>query len=174
MMADAPADKPPMDSPTGRKGERRTAARRLAVQALYQIEMSSADAADVIKEFRAHRLTEAGSGKSAPDAKLFAAVVATAATRQAEIDALITPALAEDWKLERLDAVMRALLRAGVAELVDFTDTPARVIIDEYMHVAHAFFPAKETGFVNGMLDRLARGVRAGEVGSDGFRQAER
>ena len=169
MMADAPAEKPPE-----RKGERRTAARRLAVQALYQIEMSGADAANVIKEFRAHRLAEAGTGKAAPDAKLFAAVVAAAATRQAEIDALISPALAEDWKLERLDAVMRALLRAGVAELADFPETPARVIIDEYMHVAHAFFPAKETGFVNGILDRLARGVRSSEVGGNGSRQTER
>lgn len=169
MMADAPADKP-----AERKGERRTAGRRLAVQALYQIEMSGADPADVIKEFRDHRLTEEGQGKSAPDAKLFAAVVATAATRQAEVDALISSALSEDWKLERLDAVIRALLRAGVAELLDFSDTPARVIIDQYMHVAHAFFPAKETGFVNGMLDRLARQVRPSEVGGDGFRQAER
>lgn len=170
MMADAPADNPAMP----RKGERRTAARRLAVQALYQVDMSKADAADVIKEFRDHRLAEAGSGKSAPDAKLFAAIVATAATRQAEIDSLIGSALAEDWKIERLDAVMRALLRAGVAELIDFAGTPARVIIDEYMHVAHAFFPARETGFVNGMLDRLARGMRPTEVGGDGSRQAER
>ncbi len=164
-------------SPQGsvpRKGGRRTAARTMAVQALYQIEMSGADAADVIKEFRQHRLAEAGSGKDAPDAKLFAALVAAASTRREEIDALIVPALADDWKLERLDAVIRALLRAGVAELADFADTPARVIIDEYLHVAHSFFPARETGFVNGVLDRLARRLRSTEVGADGPRHEER
>ncbi len=157
-----------------RKGARRTAARTLAVQALYQIEMRGADAADVIREFREHRLSEAGSGKEAPDAKLFAALVATAWTRREEIDALIAPALAEDWKFERLDAVVRALLRAGVAELVDFADTPARVIIDEYLNVAHSFFPVREAGFVNGVLDRLARRLRITEVGADGPRQEER
>ncbi len=164
----------PPSGTTARKGGRRTAARTIAVQALYQVEMSKGDVAEVIKEFRQHRLAEAGSGKDAPDAKLFAAIVATAWTRREEIDALIGPALAEDWKLERLDAVVRALLRAGVAELVDFADTPARVIIDEYLHVAHSFFPVRETGFVNGVLDRLARRLRSAEVGADGPRQAER
>jgi N utilization substance protein B len=157
-----------------RKGVRRTAARTLAVQALYQIEMRGADAADVIREFREHRLAEVGSGKEAPDAKLFAAVVATAWTRREEIDALIASALAEDWKFERLDAVVRALLRAGVAELVDFADTPAQVIINEYLNVAHSFVPAHEAGFVNGVLDRLARRLRTTEVGADGPRQEER
>jgi transcription antitermination protein NusB len=164
-------DSPPQGS-APRKGGRRTAARTMAVQALYQIEMSGAAAADVIQEFRQHRLTDPASG--APDAKLFAALVAAASTRREDIDALIVPALAEDWKLERLDAVIRALLRAGVAELVDFADTPARVIIDEYLHVAHSFFPARETGFVNGVLDRLARRLRSTEVGADGPRQEER
>jgi N utilization substance protein B len=157
-----------------RKGARRTAARTLAVQALYQIEMRGADAAAVIREFREHRLAEAGSGKDAPDAKLFAALVAAAWTRREEIDALIAPALAADWKFERLDPVIRALLRAGVAELVDFADTHTRVIIDEYMHVAHSFFPARKTRFVNGVLDRLARQLRSIEVGADGPRQEER
>lgn len=168
MTADSSQASPP------RKGARRTAARTLAVQALYQVEMRGADAAEVIREFREHRLSEAGSGREAPDAKLFAAVVATAWTRREEIDALISPALAEDWKFERLDPVIRALLRAGVAELVDFKDTPTQVIINEYLNVAHSFFPAREAGFVNGVLDRLARRLRTTEVGADGPRQEER
>jgi len=164
----------PSQGSTPRKGARRTAARTLAVQALYQIEMRNADAAEVIHEFREHRLAEAGSGKEAPDAKLFAALVAAAWTRREEIDAHIAPALAEDWKFERLDPVIRALLRAGVAELIDFSGTHTRVIIDEYLHVAHSFFPARETGFVNGVLDRLARRLRSSEVGADGPQQEER
>ena len=170
MSDDATPDTKP------RKGSRRTAARVLAVQALYQIDMSGADTAEVIKEFRAHRL---GSGKDAPDAKLFARIVASGGTRQAEIDALLRPALAESWALERIDAVMRGLLRAAIAELLDLTDTPARVILNEYMHVSHSFFPAKETRFANGVLDRLARQLRPAEIGPDedkpgGRRQTER
>jgi len=161
---------PPLGS-VPRKGARRTAARTLAIQALYQIEMRGADTAEVIREFREHRLREAGSGKEAPDAKLFAAVVAAAWTRREAIDALIVPVLAAHWKLERLDPVIRALLRAAVAELVDFADTHTRVIIDEYLRVAHSFFPERETRFVNGVLDRLARQLRSTEVGADGPRQ---
>jgi transcription antitermination protein NusB len=150
--------------PKPRKGSRRTAARVLAVQALYQIDMSGADPAEVIKEFRRHRVE---GGKDAPDAKLFAGIVAGGGTRQAEIDALLRPALAEGWALERLDAVMRSLLRAAIAELMEQTETPARVILNEYIQVAHSFFPAKETGFINGVLDRLARQLRPAEIGPD-------
>jgi transcription antitermination protein NusB len=148
----------------------------LAVQALYQIDMSQADTAEVIKEFRSHRV---GSGKEAPDAKLFAAIVATGGTRQAEIDALLKPALSEGWTLERLDAVMRGLLRAAIAELIDPAGTPARVILNEYVEVAHSFFPGRETRFANGILDHLARQLRPAELGPDpkephGRQQAER
>lgn len=152
-----------------RKGGRRTAARVAAVQALYQIEMSAMPAVEVIAEFRAHRLDIAASGEGEagddkPDKELFAAIAASASVRREEIDALIKSALADGWSLERLDAVMRALLRAGVCELLDFADVPARVIIDQYVDVAHAFLAAKEAGFINGMLDRLARRLRPSEV----------
>jgi N utilization substance protein B len=134
------------------------AARVAAIQALYQTEMSSAPAADVIAEFRDHRLEQAS------DAELFSAIVANASVRRAEIDALIMPVLAKGWSLERLDSVMRALLRAAVSELVDCPDTPVRVILDQYVEAAKAFFGDKEIGFVNGVLDRLARQLRADEV----------
>jgi N utilization substance protein B len=151
-----------------RKGGRRTAARVAAVQALYQIEMSAAPAVDVIAEFRAHRLDAAAGGEGEagdkPDTELFAAIAASTSVRREEIDALIKSALADGWAIDRLDAVMRALLRAGVCELLDFADVPARVIIDQYVDVAHAFLAAKEAGFINGMLDRLARRLRPSEV----------
>jgi N utilization substance protein B len=151
-------------SPRTANSSPRTAARIFAVQALYQIEMSGAPADEVIAEFRDHRLTEDLEQTEKPDAELFSAVAAAASVRRAEIDGLIRSALAEGWKLERLDAVMRALLRAGVAELLDFADVPARVAIDQYVDVSHAFLGDKETGFVNGVLDRLARQLRPQEV----------
>ena len=143
---------------TRRGGSPRTAARIAAVQALYQTDMSGAPADQVIAEFREHRLG------SDTDAELFSAITAAASVRRAEIDELIRSALAEGWTLERLDSVMRAVLRAGVCELLDFADVPARVAIDQYVDVAHAFLGAKETGFVNGVLDRLARRLRPDDV----------
>lgn len=148
-----------------RGGSPRTVARIAAVQALYQIEMSGTPAADVIGEFRAHRLS-GGDGQPPADAKLFAALTAAASVRRTDIDRMISGALAAGWTLERLDSVMRALLRAGVCELLEFSDVPARVVIDQYLDVAHAFLAEKETGFVNGVLDRLARTLRPQELGA--------
>jgi transcription antitermination protein NusB len=150
-----------------RPGSPRAAARIAAVQALYQIEMSGAPADEVIAEFRDHRLS-GGEQQPAADARLFASLTAAASVRRADIDRLISGALATGWSLERLDSVMRALLRAGVCELLEFADVPARVVIDQYVEVAHAFLAEKETGFVNGVLDRLARTLRPQELGAAG------
>lgn len=157
---------PPAPAERGRRaGSPRLAARIAAVQALYQLEMSGGDAAEVIAEFRTHRLGERDGGPAA-DAKLFAALTAAASVRRADIDRLIAGALAAGWPLERLDSVMRAVLRAGVCELLEFADVPARVVIDQYLDVAQAFLGDKEKGFVNGVLDRLARELRASELGA--------
>ena len=158
----------PMRAKRGRRaGSPRTAARIAAVQALYQIEMSGAPADEVIAEFRDHRLKESDQ-EPAADAKLFATLTAAASVRRSDVDRLITGALASGWALERLDSVMRAVLRAGVCELLEFADVPARVVIDQYVDVAHAFLADKETGFVNGVLDRLARELRPQELGAAG------
>lgn len=173
------AGTPPEPRRGAPKKGRRSAARVAAVQALYQLDMSRADPGSVIAEFRDHRLGHGGKG--APDAEFFAALVARAAVRRDEIDALIRPALAEGWSLERLDAVMRALIRAGVAELIEDGDVPARVVIDEYVQVAHAFFAAREAGFANGILHRLAHSLRPAELSpapaggtADGGQQTKR
>ncbi len=141
----------------------RLAARIAAVQALYQIEMSARPADEVIAEFRDHRLGEADQRPPA-DAKLFATLTAAASVRRADIDRLISGALTAGWPLERLDSVMRAVLRAGTCELLEFADVPARVVIDQYLDVARAFLGDKERGFVNGVLDRLARELRPQEL----------
>jgi N utilization substance protein B len=140
------------------RGGRREAARIAAVQALYQIEMSGAPATDVIVEFRDHRLD--GSA----DDELFSAIVAIASTRGIEIDDMLATVLAEGWSVGRLDAVVRALLRAGVGEMIEHKDVPIRVLIDQYLEVAHSFVGEKERGFINGVLDRLARRLRPQEI----------
>jgi len=69
--------------------------------------------------------------------------------------------LAPGWKLDRLDATVRAILRAGAYELMRRPDVPAEVVIDEYVELAKAFFDSTEPAFVNGALDSIARDVRS-------------
>lgn len=148
----------------GGKNSARSAARLAAVQALYQAELGGEDADTVINEFVDHRLGKEIEGDRYLDADevFFRDLVAGAERRQGEIDALISAALSSDWSLKRLERIMRALLRAGAYELVARPDVPTKVVIDEYVDVAHAFFGNKEPGFVNGVLDRLGRSARAG------------
>jgi N utilization substance protein B len=81
-------------------------------------------------------------------------------TEQKRVDAAIARRLAENWRLERLDATVRAILRAGAFELAHRPDVPTEVVIDEYVDVAKSFFEGTEPGFVNGALDAVARDVR--------------
>jgi N utilization substance protein B len=152
-----------MSSEPKRRGgapSRRARARLAAVPALYQIDLTSGDPATVIGEFRQHRIDGEG-GKA--DGEFFAAIVAGVGARGEEIDAKLAPLLAEGWAMPRLETVLRAILRAGAFELLARGDVPARVVIDEYVNVARAFFSDREPGVVNGILDRLARSVRADE-----------
>jgi len=144
----------------------RTASRLAAVQALYQIEQAQAPAEAVIDEFIRHRLSEGALAEgSAPGAQvpLFTKIVRGWAGQAEALDATIVASLAEGWPMARLDPVLRALLRAAAAELFDAEGAPARVVIDEYLHVAHGFFGAEEPRFANGVMDRLARTMRAHE-----------
>ena len=143
-------------------GRRRTASRLAAVQALYQIDVTGSSPANVVGEFLKHRLAADAELENfgAADEGLFAELVEGASARREDIDRGLTSALTPDWPLERLEIILRAILRAGVYELLAHPDVPARVVISEYLDVAHAFFAGKEPGLVNGVLDRLARTLR--------------
>lgn len=145
-----------------RTGNARSAARLAAVQALYQREMQGGSVPALLHEFHRHRLgaTIEDVEYREADVDFFNDVVSGANAREAELDALITGALAEGWTLDRLDRPMRALLRAGAYELVARPDVPAAAVVDEYVDVAHAFYEAREAGFVNALLDTVARKVR--------------
>jgi N utilization substance protein B len=157
---------PPEPRKPGTRRSRRSAARLAAVQGLYQVDLTAAEPATVIAEFRQHRL------KTNADRDFFGEIVEGVSARRGEVDILLTPLLAEGWALPRLETVLRAILRAGAFELLARGDVPARVVIDEYVSVARAFFSDKEPGVVNGILDRLARSLRAGEF-EDKTRAAE-
>ena len=141
----------------------RRAARLAAVQALYQMEISGASTADVIADFSAGKLpreSETSYSESEGDAELFKVLVEKAVDRQATLDRAIARHLGKGWRLERLDAVARAILRAGAAELEQRHDIPVAVVIDEYVEIAKSFFDGPEPGFVNATLDACARDLR--------------
>ena len=149
----------------------RSLARMAAVQALYQMDLAGTDVASVIDEFVKHRFGPAGFDTDAEkagtlegaDAAYFADILKGVVRRQRDIDPLVDHQLRTGWRLVRVDAILRAILRAGVFELMERSDVPARVAINEYINVAHAFFGGDEPKVVNGVLDRLAHRLRAGE-----------
>ncbi|MDV3257153.1 MAG: transcription antitermination factor NusB [Sphingomonas sp.] len=140
----------------------RSAARLAAVQALYQQEMEGTPTARLIHEFHDHRLGATIEGETYADAEtsFFDDLVAGTLARCGEIDQLIAGRLAEGWTLERLDKPMKAILRVGTYELLARKDVPVASVISEYVDVADAFYDAREKGFVNGLLDAVAKSAR--------------
>ena len=140
----------------------RSAARLAAVQALYQQEMEGTPLPRLIHEFHIHRLGATIEGDTYADAEqsFFDDLVAGTDARREEIDGLIANRLAEGWSLERLDKPMKAILRAGAYELIARPDVPVATVISEYVDVADAFYDKREKGFVNGLLDAIAKAAR--------------
>ena len=157
-------------SPEAKMGvpkQARSVARLAAVQALYQMEVSSAGAEAVIREFVEHRFDRAVPGDAGEeftlaqaDEAFFAELVRGVVEHQKAVDGAIARRLATGWRLERLDATARAILRAGAYELSYRPDVPTEVVIDEYVELAKSFFEGPEPGFVNGALDAVAQDTR--------------
>lgn len=144
----------------------RSVARLGAVQALYQIEISGAEPALVIDQFFHNRMGKEieGIDYSESDSKLLTEVVQGAVSQRTKIDELIRRYVSAEWSLERLETIVRAILRAGTFELLALPAVPVRVVIDEYVEIAHAFFSGSEPGFINGVLDCLGRILRPNEM----------
>lgn len=145
----------------------RSAARLAAVQALYQQEMEGIPLPRLLKEFHDHRLGATIEEAEYVEAErdFFDDLVSGVDARRADIDQAIAARLASGWTLERLDRPMRAILRAGAYELIARPDVPVGSVISEYVDVAHAFFDKRESGFVNGLLDAIAKEVRPARDG---------
>ena len=147
---------------TSTRSRSRSAARLAAVQALYQQEMEGTPVPRLLKEFHDHRLGATIEDARYHDAEgdFFDDIVTGVQDRREEIDDLIRARLAGGWTLERLDRPMRAILRAGAYELLARPDVPVGSVISEYVDVAHAFYDKRESGFVNGLLDAIAKSAR--------------
>jgi N utilization substance protein B len=143
----------------------RTAARIAAVQALYQMDLAGTDLNDVIAEFFNDRFSGDNRDETlaGADRVFFADILRAVVRRQREIDPIIDEQLATGWRLVRVDSILRAILRGGVAELLDRYDVPARDAISENVNEARVFFDEDEPRVVNGILDKLARRLRMSE-----------
>jgi transcription antitermination protein NusB len=122
---------------------------------------------DALAEFEAFwigREVEGIDFKPAENA-FFRDILAGVVREQRPVDMKIDAALAAGWPLKRVEAVLRAILRAGAYELMFRKDVPARVAISEYVEVAHSFYSEDEPGLVNAVLDAVARDVRGNELG---------
>ena len=153
-----------------RKANRRGAARLAAVQALYQMDIAGTGLNDILKEFEGHWIGREVEGEQylPAEAAFFRDVVGGVVREQRALDPLIDAALAQGWPLKRIEAILRAVLRAGAYELTHRSDVPARVVVSEYVDVANAFVEREETGMVNAVLDQIARKLRAAEFGRAG------
>jgi len=143
----------------------RSQARLAAVQALYQMDLAATDLTDVITEFAGHRF---GSDAEDPtvreaDLELFSEIVKGVVARQRDIDPPLDSHLAAGWRLHRIDAIVRAVLRSATYELIARPSVPARAVINEYVEIAKAFFEGDEPRVVNAVLDKVARQTRPNE-----------
>jgi transcription antitermination protein NusB len=149
---------------TNERARSRSAARLAAVQALYQQEMEGTALPRLLDEFHQHRLgaTIEDVRYAQAEVDFFDDLVRGVDARRDEIDAAIATKLAAGWTLDRLDRPLRQILRAGTYELLARIDVPTGSVISEYVDIADAFYDKREKGFVNGLLDAVAKGVRGG------------
>src|SRR5262245_16783067 len=153
-------------APNGeRKVNQRGAARLAAVQALYQMEIAGAGLNEILAEFESHWLGREVEGEQylPAEAGYFRNVVQGFLREQRKLDPLIDKPLSQGWPLKRIEAVLRAVLRAGAYALACRADVPPRAVISEYVDIARAFVDDTETAMINAVLDQLARELRAGE-----------
>jgi transcription antitermination protein NusB len=151
------------DPDANRSANQRGAARLAAVQALYQMDVGRATLEDTLAQFGAFHLGREVEGEQylPADADFFRQIVAGVAKHQVQIDPAVDRALSEGWPIERVDATLRAILRAAAFELLRRKDIPAQVVISEYVDVARAFYEEDASGLVNAALDSIAKSTAA-------------
>lgn len=146
---------------------RRHAARLAAVQALYQIEVTGDQAIGVIEEYSQHRIdgqdVEVADGAKA-NRTLFVELVQGVTSNLAQIDERLNLLINSKKTVNELEIIMRVILRTAAYELGHSYQVSARSVIKEYVRIADAFFFGKEPSFVNGLLDKIARSLRPGEL----------
>lgn len=148
------------------KPAERTGARLSAVQALYEMDVGGKGVVDALAEFEAHWIGREVDGVQHPPAEtgFFRDLLRGVVEEQRAVDLKVDAALADGWPLKRVEAVLRAILRAGGYELLFRRDVPAKVAISQYVEIAHSFYEGDEPAMVNAVLDSVARAARPDEL----------
>jgi len=148
------------------RGEKRSAARLNAVQALYQMDVAQKGVVEVLGEFESHWIGREIEGDQYKPAErgLFRDIVNGVIAHQVPLDRAADRILSDGWPLKRVEALMRAVLRAGAFELTHARDVPVKVVVSEYVDIAASFLDRDEVGMVNAVLDKLARETRGSEL----------
>lgn len=164
---------------TATKAELRTGkstARLAAVQALYQVTATDTDYTRVVRDFLAGRVggmaidedpdteTETPIRLADMDQGMFSGLVSETVARQDDIDEMINANLDAAWHGDRLELIVRSILRAAIAELLGATEAPAKVVVSEYVDITHAFYSGTEPKMVNAVLDKIAKALRGPEL----------
>ncbi|MCZ2204211.1 transcription antitermination factor NusB [Bartonella sp. A05] len=144
-----------------RLANKRGAARLAAVQALYQMDIVGTGVTEIAAEYEAYRLGKNIDGDQylAVDFQWFRAIIAGVVRDQKQLDPMLHQQLPEQWSLSRINSILRAVLRAGLWELINRKDVPVAVVVNEYVDIAKAFFESDEPKLVNAVLDKIAKEI---------------
>ncbi len=161
-LAGSPASDEPAPRRQDASRQARSVARLNGVQALYQMEMTGAPWRSIVTEFQTHRAVQEIDNEeiAKADRRHFRKVLEGAVGEQTRIDRAVDAVLKSDWPLKRIDPTLRALFRAAGSEFLTMPKVPLKVVINEYIEIAKAFFEGEEARFANAVLDAMARELR--------------
>lgn len=152
----------------------RSTSRLSAIQALYSLAMGDKTIDQVVKDFMSGNVggevieeneitgEETFVPVIAAEPALFSGIMSCYADNAERVNDMVNASFTEDWPKERVEPTLKAILQAGVSELMAFPDTPSPIIISEYVDIACSFYDGPEARVVNGILDRLSKILREG------------
>ncbi|GHA36465.1 N utilization substance protein B [Devosia pacifica] len=151
-----PSKRDPESAPVANQ---RGVARLAAVQALYQMDVGRITLEETLSQFGMYRLGQDIEGDEylPADEDYFRQIVRGVIKHQLDIDPAVNRSLDADWPVNRVDATIRAILRAATYEMLKRQDVPPRVVISEYVDITKAFHEDDAAGLVNASLDAIGR-----------------
>ena len=145
--------------------EARRNTRKIAVQAVFQFFFSKEDINKILEEFCNYRIKEFKNYKKKYDTNFLKKVVVGVHQNEEKITKIIERNLSENWLIDRVDLTMKAIISLAIYELISYEKIPLQVIINEYVSIANQYLDKRNTGFINGILDNIAKNIRKPKYG---------
>ena len=140
--------------------EARRNTRKIAVQAVFQFFFSKGDINKILQEFYDYRIKELSNNKRKYDIGFLEKIVIGVHKNEKKIVKIIEYHLSENWLIDRLDLTVKAIISLATYELITYENTPLQIIINEYVSIANQYLDSSNTGFINGILDSIAKNIR--------------